>query len=162
MVTFRNIRRSEIPIIQQLACEIWNENYQEMISQKQIDYMLNKMYSLENLNQELDEGYIWKFIELKETPIGYISCRLEKHDLFLSKLYIQTKHQGKGYAQKSLKYLIDFMPKISCSRIYLTVNKTNEKGKRAYERFGFKKIDKKVTDIGKGYVMDDFIYEMCI
>ncbi|APD07598.1 ribosomal-protein-alanine N-acetyltransferase [Flavobacteriaceae bacterium UJ101] len=160
MIEFRNIKRVEIPIIQQLAHEIWNDNYQEMIGQEQIDYMLNMMYSTEKLNQEFDEDYIWKFIRLEGKPIGYISCRVEERDLFLSKIYLLTQYQGKGYSRKSLEYLIDFAPKINCNRIYLTVNKTNIKGIRAYERFGFERIDEKVMDIGNGYVMDDYIYEI--
>lgn len=160
MIEFRKIECAEIPVIQQLAREIWNDNYQQIIGQKQIDYMLDKMYATEKLNQEFDEGYLWKFICLEGQPIGYISCRIETPDLFLSKIYLQTFYQGKGYARESLEYLIDFAAKINCNRIYLTVNKNNIKGIRAYERFGFEKVDEKIVDIGNGYVMDDFIYEI--
>lgn len=50
MLEFKDIESFEIPVVQKLSHEIWNSNYQEMIGQKQIDYMLDMMYSTERLN----------------------------------------------------------------------------------------------------------------
>ena len=44
--------------------------------------------------------------------------------------------------------------------MYLTVNKGNELAIRAYEGTGFETIDAVVTDIGEGFVMDDYIMEL--
>ena len=43
--------------------------------------------------------------------------------------------------------------------MYLTVNKGNVLGIRAYKGNGFEVIDAVETDIGKGFVMDDYIME---
>ena len=43
--------------------------------------------------------------------------------------------------------------------MYLTVNKHNELGTRAYFAKGFEVIDSVETDIGEGFVMDDYIME---
>ena len=43
--------------------------------------------------------------------------------------------------------------------MYLTVNKYNELGVRAYQGKGFETIDAVETDIGHGFIMDDFIME---
>ena len=43
--------------------------------------------------------------------------------------------------------------------LYLTVNKHNELGIRAYRAKGFETIDAVETDIGEGFVMDDYIME---
>ena len=43
--------------------------------------------------------------------------------------------------------------------IQLTVNKNNTNTIKAYEKWGFKTIDSAVTDIGSGFVMDDYIME---
>ena len=43
--------------------------------------------------------------------------------------------------------------------MYLTVNKGNELGIRAYKGTGFETIDAVRTDIGSGFVMDDYIME---
>ena len=44
--------------------------------------------------------------------------------------------------------------------MYLTVNKYNELGIRAYEGTGFETIDSVETDIGGGFIMDDYIMEL--
>ena len=40
--------------------------------------------------------------------------------------------------------------------IWLTVNKNNSGSIEAYKRMGFNIIDKIITDIGAGFVMDDY------
>ena len=45
------------------------------------------------------------------------------------------------------------------SALYLTVNKHNDLAIRAYRAKGFQTIDAVETDIGNGFVMDDFIME---
>ena len=42
------------------------------------------------------------------------------------------------------------------SFIWLTVNKKNTNSISAYQKMGYKIIEEIVTDIGEGYVMDDF------
>lgn len=44
-------------------------------------------------------------------------------------------------------------------KIQLTVNKHNINSINAYKKWGFKTIDSVVTDIGSGFVMDDYIME---
>jgi len=41
--------------------------------------------------------------------------------------------------------------------VFLTVNKNNRPAIRAYEKNGFAITDSVVTDIGQGFVMDDYI-----
>ena len=43
--------------------------------------------------------------------------------------------------------------------IELNVNKNNETT-GIYEKLGFKRIRSEVIDIGKGFVMDDYVYEL--
>ena len=43
--------------------------------------------------------------------------------------------------------------------MYLTVNKGNELGIRAYEGNGFETMDAVEADIGSGFIMDDYIME---
>ena len=43
-------------------------------------------------------------------------------------------------------------------QVYLTVNKHNDHAIAVYKKTGFKVIDEVVTDIGNGYVMDDYIF----
>lgn len=45
-----------------------------------------------------------------------------------------------------------------CSNIWLTVNRYNQQAIAVYEHFGMQCVQKQVTDIGNGFVMDDFVY----
>ena len=45
-----------------------------------------------------------------------------------------------------------------CKAIYLTVNKYNP-SYQIYRHLGVEAIDSVVTDIGEGYVMDDYIMQ---
>lgn len=48
---------------------------------------------------------------------------------------------------------------VGLDKIYLTVNKHNTHAVEVYRHFGFYQIDAVVTDIGGGYVMDDYILQ---
>ena len=42
--------------------------------------------------------------------------------------------------------------------IWLTVNKRNDDSIAIYKKFGMEIIRSEVTDIGSGYVMDDYVF----
>jgi len=48
------------------------------------------------------------------------------------------------------------------SRIQLTVNKGNSGSISVYEHWGFVTVDSVVTDIGCGFVMDDYVMELVL
>ena len=56
----------------------------------------------------------------------------------------------------AMSFVVDKANFLGLSNIYLTVNKDNINAIRTYEKLGFKNIDSLVTDIGNGFVMDDF------
>jgi len=73
MTSFVPIKTNQFELVYNLASEIWNDNYRDMISQEQIDYMLSMMYNPKRLQQDLDEGYQWEFIYHDNTLIGYLA-----------------------------------------------------------------------------------------
>lgn len=160
MTNFTSITQTDFHQVFKLASEIWNDNYIGIISQDQIDYMLDMMYSPERLQQDLDEGYQWEFITYDNKIVGYLAYVL-KHDnrVFLSKIYIKMSAQGKGIGKEALNRVKEYANKNTCKTVYLTVNKENTKGIRAYKKTGFEIITDEITDIGNGYVMDDYVFE---
>ena len=79
--------------------------------------------------------------------------------LFLSKLYLKDLARGKHYASKMFEYVKKQAEKYCYSSIYLTCNKYNKHSLAVYEKFGFQWIDSVQTDIGNGFIMDDYILE---
>jgi ribosomal protein S18 acetylase RimI-like enzyme len=166
MITYRQAQNNDINLIQELAHKIWFSHYPGIISNEQIDYMLKQMYSTAVIKKELEIGYFWDIIELDKTPIGFIAyCKefdnnIEK--LKLNKLYTLPEYHGKGIGQKSLEHVKNKAIKLGLQKVYLTVNKLNDKAIKAYNKFGFEIEQEVVTQIGNGYVMDDYIMSIQI
>ena len=146
-----------------LASEIWHEYYRDLLGEKQIAYMLEKFQSEPALLQEEAEGYriFWILEEGKAEPAGYFMFRLHDPEgkLFLSKLYLRAESRGKGFS----RLVFDFLKKEAAGHglhtIWLTVNKGNAT-LGLYEHYGLTVANSTVTEIGNGYVMDDYIMEM--
>ena len=77
--------------------------------------------------------------------------------LKLSKIYIDKNFRGKSIAADALRRVIDYAAIKGRDHVFLTVNKNNKIAIRAYEKNGFVISDSVVTDIGNGFVMDDYI-----
>ncbi len=162
-ISFNQIELSQIEELSSLAHQIWNEFFTIILSNEQIDYMVDKFLSPKAIKEHIEhKGYTYYFIKEETTPIGFIAIRLEKEKLFLSKLYLQKSSRGKGYASLAFDFIEDIAKQHHKNFIYLTVNKYNNHSIDVYKKKGFIEIDAKVCDIGHGYVMDDFIMEKVI
>lgn len=93
--------------------------------------------------------------------VGYTGGHVEPETnrFFISKIYLYAHERGKGYASKVIDFYNDLCRTRNLRAMYLTVNKYNELGIRAYLGKGFETIDSVETDIGCGFIMDDYIME---
>lgn len=154
------LKSEDISTVQQLAREIWEEHYFPIIGQQQIDYMLDLFYSTEKIQKELEDGVFWEILYLENEAIGYLVCEVEEENIQLSKLYLKSKVRGKGLGKFLIDRSIEIAKENNKNSIRLNVNKNNTQSIAFYERVGFLKVEEGVFDIGNGYFMDDFIYEM--
>lgn len=106
-----------------------------------------------------NERYIYNILEDNGNIIGYFGAGIKDNYLFLSKLYIKEDFRGLGCGKQAFNKIIQIAQQYNKTSIQLTVNKHNTNTIKAYEKWGFKTIDSVVTDIGKNYVMDDYIME---
>ena len=92
---------------------------------------------------------------------GYTGGRVEPETnrFFISKVYLRAEERGKGFASRVIAFYERLCLERGLDAMYLTVNKRNDLGIRAYLGKGFETIDAVETDIGNGFVMDDFIME---
>jgi ribosomal protein S18 acetylase RimI-like enzyme len=160
MTQFIKITPKDLQSTFELASEIWHDNYIGIITQEQVDYMLHMMYRPKKIKEDINNNYQWELVYQENAPIGYLSYVIKNDNrVFLSKIYLKNKSQGLGIGKKMLHRVIEYAKLNKCKAVYLTVNKNNIKGIRAYKGTGFKIISEEVTDIGDGYVMDDYIFE---
>ncbi len=150
----------DIKELANLASDIWHEYWVDILSPEQIDYMVEKFQS-ENaiLNQIKSENYTYFFIKSEGQNAGYIGLSKKDDYLFLSKLYIKKEFRRRGFGTQAFEFIRKFASENGFDRIVLTVNKYNENTIKAYYKWHFKQINSVVTDIGNGYVMDDYIFE---
>ncbi len=155
------IMNDDIDYLADIADKVWHEYFPVILSDEQIDYMVDKFQSKKAIKEQLDSGYEYYLMKLADIYVGYVGVHPE-HDvkrLFLSKLYILKPYRGKGYATQAFNFLEGLSVAYGLDNIYLTVNKNNDASIRIYEHRGFEKIDDQVTDIGGGFVMDDYVFE---
>ncbi len=155
---------TELKETAQLADIIWHECFTGIISEGQIDYMVGKFQSYKAMTKQLiDQDYSYFAVRDDGELCGYIGMKPEKdHRFFLSKLYLRKDKRGRGIASQMLEKVFDEARDCGKTHVYLTVNKHNVHAIDVYKKTGFTITDEVVTDIGEGYVMDDYImtYEL--
>lgn len=162
MFEIRKATKDDCPQIRQLAEQIFPATYKEIISQEQIDFMMDWMYSISNLNKQMDDGHIY-FLAYRETaPVGYVSVEQQNKDLFhLQKIYVLGSEQGTGCGKflftEAVKYIKTVHP-APCT-MELNVNREN-RAIRFYEHMGMHKARQGDFPIGNGYFMNDYIMSM--
>ncbi len=149
-----------LPAISELACIIWHACYPGIITHAQIEYMLARMYTLEVLHDEIrSQGIRYHRLLMDERLVGFASSgpTAEPGVVKLHKLYLLPELHGRGLGSRLLQQVEREVRAGGGRRLILSVNKRNAKAIAAYRRNGFVIADSVVTDIGGGFVMDDYI-----
>ena len=158
VLTFRLATERDIALLRELADRIWRTSYADTISQAQMEYMLVLMYAEETIRLELAEGVHWEIVRHDGCDAGYFSITFgPDYVAKLNKLYLVPELQGTGLGQEILARIFAVAAQNGANEVRLQVNKANLRAQRAYERFGFRRVEAAVFDIGGGFVMDDYI-----
>lgn len=161
MITVREASAEDIALIRELAHATWPVSYKDIITDEQISYMLNLIYSEAAL---IDQVMVLKhqfLIALEnDRPVGFASYSPKPNDdegIFrLNKLYLLPDQQGKGSGKILLQHVIDHAKEGGATSLELNVNKENP-AIGFYKKNGFSITREEVLDIGNDFVMDDFI-----
>lgn len=151
---------AEVGEISRLAHAIWPMVYPSIISPAQIDYMLGKSYSPLSLGEDIaTRGVHYALIREGSENIGFLAWEAvaTAHCAFLHKLYLLPQRHGLGIGARTLRWVEDAARAAGLSRIRLRVNRRNSLAIRAYVRAGFVFESEVCSDIGGGFVMDDFV-----
>ena len=140
-----------------LADIIWREHYTPIIGRAQVAYMLERFQSGEAIARQVADATNYFLIQEGSTPVGYLAIQKRGQELFLSKVYLLREYRGLGIGKKAMDFIAEKAREYGCDRIALTVNKNNDLSIKAYEKMGFENKGALVTDIGEGFVMDDYL-----
>lgn len=159
MLSIRNATADDIPLIRELTYKVWPQTYADLLSKEQINYMLDMMYSITSLQQQIKDGAQFIFVYDEKEPVGFASFQETEPETWkLHKLYVLASQQGKGTGRFVIDYIIDEIKQQGGAALQLQVNRHN-KAKSFYEKLGFEVIKEIKLDIGHGYIMDDYIME---
>lgn len=156
----------DIPLIRNMADEVFRVTYRDIISPEQMEFMMDWMYSEESLrDQILPHGKTFFIATLDSTPAGYVSIERQGDTedgrplYHLQKLYLLPRYQGLGYGRKlfdlTAQHILQSFP--DGARIELNVNRTN-KAVGFYESIGMRRDREGDFPIGNGFYMNDYIY----
>lgn len=147
--------KNDIPVIQKLAYQIWPEAYKFILSEKQITYMLNLLYSTSTLEEQFKkQQFILAFTD--QQPVGFAAFSgIASNEYYLHKLYVLTGEQQKGNGKALLQYIINYIHNKKGTSLVLNVNRFNS-AISFYQKQGFVNIKEEDIDIGEGFWMNDY------
>ena len=153
---------ADLPTVRDLAHRTWPATFSAILSPDQIAYMLERMYGPEALRAQVEErGHVFL---LARDDAGearaYVSYELDclPGVTKVHKLYVLPDGHRGGTGRALVEAVADIARAAGQQALRLDVNRDNP-AVGFYERLGFAKVDEVVTEIGEGYVMDDFVFE---
>ena len=153
--------QGQIDTLCRIAEKVWHLTYDPLLPQGQVEYMLDKFQSDHAVKAQMKEqGYRYYLLLCGGEAAGFVgfSPRYEgREEMFLSKVYLLPEYRGMGAVKAAFALVEQETREERLSSIRLTVNKGNDHAVEVYKHYGFAVVDKVKSDIGGGYVMDDFI-----
>ena len=153
---------ADIPLIRALALEVWPVTFADILTPAQIDYMLDMMYSETSLREQMDvKGHQFLIAEHDGEPAGYCGYQIDYTPRVtkVHKIYVLPRTQGSGLGRALLDKVAEIAVAARQIKLRLDVNYQNP-AIGFYERMGFNKVDEITTEIGEGYLMEDYVFEI--
>lgn len=155
---------SDRAFIRSVSERTWPSTYGHIISQEQIDFMLDWMYSDASLEKQMNTGCEFYIASTQNDngdmdPVGFCSVSPEDGAHKLNKLYVLPVAQGTGAGKGLLNKAIEVAKAAESSSLFLQVNKQNT-AYTFYLKKGFIKELEFKFDIGNGFYMDDYVMRL--
>ena len=150
---------ADIGFVAALARVVWQQTYPGIISQQQIEFMLEQRYDPSRILEELTMPGIWWDQAIVDGELaGFSSCLITAAgEMKIDKIYVDPRRQRSGIGARLIDQVSGRALANGCRTLILAVNKSNERAIAAYRKHGFAVREAVCVDIGNGFVMDDFI-----
>ena len=165
MIEISKADKQHIPTIRKLADQLWPVAFASILSAQQIDYMMEMMYSYASLEKQMDDGHQYAIATLDKLNIGYVSYEIDHHQsgkTKIHKLYISPQHQRQGVGKAIIDYVAQQSLEQRNNSLFLNVNKYNTQAIHFYRKHRFALVKEEAIDIGDGFIMDDYVFELSL
>jgi GNAT superfamily N-acetyltransferase len=136
--------------------EVWEEAFTPIIGADQVKYMLETYKSEKQIREEAASGVKYFLLTDNDEIVGYTAYELMEDAIYLSKLYLLKKTRGQGLTSAIFSWYENLAKEAGKPAICLRVNQHNQQAINVYQHKGFVIEKELVSDIGQGYVMDDY------
>jgi ribosomal protein S18 acetylase RimI-like enzyme len=165
MITFKRAQIEDLPLIKQLAEIAFPQTYNSMLPDGQVEYMMEWMYSMESLlNQVNEQGHIYYLVYYNGEAAGYFSLQHQGNRVWhLHRLYLLQKFQKLAVGKEMFKRAVEHIRANSQlpARMELNVNRENP-AVGFYTKMGMYKASQGDFPIGNGFFMTDYIMALDI
>ena len=159
------LKIEQLQIVIDLTNKIWPIAYSEILSKAQLDYMIEKFYTINALQSLIeDKKHIFYLAQADNGEhVGFVSYEINAAPsrTKIHKIYVLPKTQGKGLGKQFIELVQKKAIENHQNTLFLNVNKYN-KAQLFYKKLGFTITKEEVIDIGNGYVMDDYVMEIAV
>jgi len=159
-VMLQKVSRKNLPKVRAMTEEVWWHHFPGILSEKQIAYMLSRLYSVEAMEAELECGKVsYRFILCEGVRAGFCAFGPTENpgEMKIHKLYVLPRFQRRGCGSGALQRIEELWRNMKGTTLILAVNKQNRGAIYAYRQAGFAIQESVCVDIGEGFFMDDYI-----
>ncbi len=165
MISIERNTDNNFTAIRAIAKEVWPIAYGAILSNEQLDYMMEMMYSMDSLQlQAKIKKHHFILAKENDVTLGFASFEFnysETSKTKIHKIYILSTQQRKGIGKALIDYIETEAKNHHQEALLLNVNKYNV-ALDFYKKIGFTISFEEVINIGNGFVMDDYVMEKII
>ena len=157
----RLLQKHELSLTRNLAEKIWPSAYGTILSEEQLSYMLNWMYSIETLEKSFDKGNEFYCAFHNNHEVGFFELEFSNeypNTVKLQKIYVLPSEQKNGLGTKLLQFGLIQSKNKGARNVILQVNRAN-KAVEFYLKNNFSIISEEDFPIGNHYYMNDYVME---
>ncbi len=121
--------------------------------------MLDLFYNTASLTEQMQNKHIFLIASKDNETIGFASFSYLYNSIYkLQKLYVLPDKQQTGAGKALLQKVEEEAKSLGAAKLQLNVNRKNI-AKAFYEKNAYTVIEQADINIGKGYLMNDYIME---
>lgn len=149
-------------LVHDLVHQIYYPTYCDILTKDQIEFMLEKSYTVPALQQAIQtDQHFYVLQDVEGVNLGFMAVKSASQDVLrIEKLYLLPQAQGLGAGRHLISYASSLASEEGKSILELNVNRGN-KAYHFYLKQGFK-VTQEVDISYFGYVLDDYVMQKTV